>query len=35
VDKKTKEKEIKKSFIASRSVFGLIGDAFKFWRAME
>ncbi|HET7776688.1 MAG TPA: FAD-dependent oxidoreductase, partial [Azospira sp.] len=35
VDKKTKEKEIKQSFIASRSVFGLIGDAFKFWRAME
>ncbi len=35
VDKKTKEKEIKKSFVASRSVFGLIGDAFKFWRAME
>ncbi|MFD2836183.1 hypothetical protein ACFS3C_04810 [Azotobacter vinelandii] len=35
VDKKTKEKEIKKSFIASRSLFGLIGDAFKFWRAVE
>ena len=35
VDKKTKEKEIKQSFVASRSVFGLIGDAFKFWRAME
>ncbi|MDE2584772.1 MAG: FAD-dependent monooxygenase [Betaproteobacteria bacterium] len=35
VDKKTKEKEIKQSFVASRSFFGLIGDAFKFWRAME
>jgi electron transfer flavoprotein-quinone oxidoreductase len=35
VDKKTKEKEIKQSFVASRSVFGLIGDAFRFWRAME
>lgn len=35
VDKKTKEKEIRKSFVASRSVFGLIGDAFKFWRAVE
>lgn len=35
VDKKTKEKEIKKSFLASRSLFGLIGDAFKFWRAVE
>lgn len=35
VDKKSKEKEIKKSFVASRSFFGLIGDAFKFWRAME
>lgn len=35
VDKKTKEKEIKKSFIAARSLFGLIGDAYKFWRAVE
>ena len=35
VDKKTKENEIKKSFLASRSLFGLIGDAFKFWRAVE
>nr|P53572.1 RecName: Full=Protein FixC [Azotobacter vinelandii]CAA46490.1 FixC protein [Azotobacter vinelandii] len=35
VDKKTKEKEIKKSFIGLRSLFGLIGDAFKFWRAVE
>ena len=35
IDKKSKEKEIKKSFIASRSLLGLIGDAFKFWRAVE
>lgn len=35
MDKKTKEKEIRKSFVASRSIFGLIGDAFKFWRAVE
>jgi electron transfer flavoprotein-quinone oxidoreductase len=35
VDKKTKEREIKRSFVASRSLFGLIGDAYKFWRAVE
>jgi electron transfer flavoprotein-quinone oxidoreductase len=35
IDKKSKEKSIKKSFIASRSLLGLIGDAFKFWRAVE
>lgn len=35
VDKKSKEKAIKQSFIASRSLLGLIGDAFKFWRAVE
>ncbi|MFB8829702.1 hypothetical protein ACE0DR_11070 [Azotobacter sp. CWF10] len=35
VDKKTKEKEIRKNFVESRSLFGLIGDAFKFWRAVE
>lgn len=35
VDKKTKEKEIRKSFVESRSLFGLIADAFKFWRAVE
>jgi len=34
-DKKTKERDIKKSFLASRSWFGLIGDVFKFWRAIE
>jgi electron transfer flavoprotein-quinone oxidoreductase len=35
VDKKTKEREILKSFTASRSLFGLMGDAFKMWRAMR
>ena len=35
VDKKSKEKDIKKSFIASRSLLGLIGDALKFWRAVQ
>lgn len=35
IDKKSKEKAIKKNFVASRSLFGLIGDAYKFWRAVE
>ncbi|WP_234085445.1 FAD-dependent oxidoreductase [Azonexus sp. R2A61] len=35
VDKKTKEKSIKQSFVAARSRLGLIGDAFRFWRAVE
>jgi electron transfer flavoprotein-quinone oxidoreductase len=35
VDKKTKEKQIGKSFRKRRSMFGLASDAFKFWRAME
>jgi len=35
IDKKSKEQGIKKSFLASRSWFGLLGDAFKFWRAVE
>lgn len=35
IDKKSKEQGIKKSFLASRSWFGLVGDAFKFWRAVE
>ncbi len=34
-DKKTKEREIRKSFIARRSRFGLLGDVFKLWRAFE
>jgi len=35
VDKKTKEREIVRSFTRSRSLFGLAGDAFKMWRAMR
>jgi electron transfer flavoprotein-quinone oxidoreductase len=35
VDKKTKEREIRKSFRKRRSLFGLMGDAFKLWRAFE
>lgn len=35
VDKKTKEREIRKSFRHRRSLFGLMGDAFKLWRAFE
>jgi len=35
VDKKTKEREILSSFRRSRGVAGLVGDAFKFWRAFR
>jgi len=35
VDKKTKERAIRKSFKQRRSLFGLMGDAFKMWRAFE
>jgi electron transfer flavoprotein-quinone oxidoreductase len=35
VDKKTKEREIFKSFARSRSLTGLLGDAFKMWRALR
>ena len=35
VDKKTKEKQIRKSFRQRRSLLGLVGDAFKLWRAFE
>jgi electron transfer flavoprotein-quinone oxidoreductase len=35
VDKKTKEKEIMKSFVKKRSVFGLVGDAIKLVRAVR
>lgn len=35
VDKKTKEKEIRRNFVGKRSLFGLMGDAFKMWRAFE
>lgn len=35
IDKKTKEKEIRKSFVARRSRLGLLADTFKLWRAFE
>jgi electron transfer flavoprotein-quinone oxidoreductase len=34
-DKKSKERDIRKNFIRKRSRFGLLGDAFKLWRAFE
>jgi electron transfer flavoprotein-quinone oxidoreductase len=34
-DKKSKEREVRKSFLTKRSAFGLIGDAIKLWRAFE
>ena len=35
IDKKTKEKEILSSFRKSRSFTGLVGDAYKLWRAFR
>ncbi len=35
VDKKTKQREIFQSFTRRRSLTGLVGDAFKMWRAMR
>lgn len=35
IDKKTKEREILSSFRRSRSLTGLMGDAFKLWRAFR
>lgn len=35
VDKKTKEREIRHAFRSRRSLFGLLGDSFKLWRAFE
>lgn len=35
VDKKTKEKEIMKSFVKKRSIMGLVGDAIKLVRAVR
>jgi len=35
VDKKAKEREIRGSFRNRRSLFGLLGDTFKLWRAFE
>ncbi len=34
-DKKSKERSVRRSFLGRRSAFGLIGDAFKLWRAFE
>ncbi len=35
VDKKTKERAIRKEFARTRSTLGLFADAFKLWRAFE
>ena len=35
VDKKTKEKEVLGSFKSARKLTGLVGDAFKIWRAVR
>lgn len=35
VDKKSKERMIRNDFRKRRSLFGLMGDAFKLWRAFE
>jgi len=35
VDKKTKEQQIRSNFKQQRSLFGLMGDAYKLWRAFE
>jgi electron transfer flavoprotein-quinone oxidoreductase len=35
IDKKTKEKAVRRNFRQKRSLFGLLGDAFKMWRAFE
>lgn len=35
IDKKRKTKEIRGSFVKARSLFGLLGDAFKLWHAFS
>jgi len=35
VDKKSKEREIRKHFVAKRSRIGLLGDVVKLWRAFQ
>lgn len=35
IDKKSKEREIRRNFAGKRSLFGLVGDAYKMWRAFE
>jgi len=34
-DKKSKEQQVRKNFTSRRSLFGLMGDAYKMWRAFE
>lgn len=35
VDKKTKEREIFSSFRRTRKLTGLVGDAYKLWKAIR
>ena len=35
IDKKTKEREVFASFRKSRRLSGLVGDAYKLWRAFR
>ena len=35
IDKKTKERDIRRNFTHKRSLFGMVGDAYKMWRAFE
>jgi electron transfer flavoprotein-quinone oxidoreductase len=35
VDKKSKQREVRRNFTTRRSAFGLIGDALKLWRAFQ
>ena len=35
IDKKTKERDIRRNFKQRRSLFGMMGDAVKRWRAFE
>lgn len=35
IDKKSKEREIRRNFTHKRSLFGMVGDAYKMWRAFE
>jgi electron transfer flavoprotein-quinone oxidoreductase len=35
IDKKTKERDIRRNFTHRRSLFGMVGDAYKMWRAFE
>ncbi len=34
-DKKSKEQQVRRNFTSRRSLFGLMGDAYKMWRAFE